>query len=84
MLKTIPFECEGAPYEIRILYGNNTINIAAFRNNYPANGFRRQIILTKTDDPEKALGSKMVADMIDWVKNDIFENRWEDFISAVR
>ncbi|MFC1551059.1 hypothetical protein ACFL6P_00705 [Candidatus Latescibacterota bacterium] len=83
LLKNIPFDFENKKYEIRIFFGDNTINIAAFRNNYPANGFRRQIKLTKNSTPEKALDSKMVTDIIDWVKNDIFENRWETFLSAV-
>jgi hypothetical protein len=83
LLKNIPFDFENKKYEIRILFGDNTINIAAFRNNYPANGFRRQIKLTKNSTPEKALDSKMVTDIIDWVKNDIFENRWDTFLSAV-
>ena len=61
LLKNIPFDFENKKYEIRILFGDNTINIAAFQNNYPANGFRRQIKLTKNSTPEKALGSKRVS-----------------------
>ncbi|MFC1490919.1 hypothetical protein ACFL6K_06885 [Candidatus Latescibacterota bacterium] len=83
LLKTIPFDFENKKFEIRILFGDNTLNIAAFRNNYPANGFRRQIKLTKNSTPEKALESKMVTDIIDWAKNDLFENRWDTFLSAV-
>ncbi|MFC1538927.1 hypothetical protein ACFL6H_05845 [Candidatus Latescibacterota bacterium] len=83
LLKKIPFDFENKQYEIRIIFGDNAINIAAFRNNYPANGFRHQIKLLKNSIPEKVLDSEILADIIDRVKNDISEKRWEKFVAHI-
>ncbi len=43
LFKKITFKHEECMYEIRVLHKDNLINIAAFLNNHPANGFRYQI-----------------------------------------
>jgi len=45
--KKVPFSFEEKNYDIKVFYDDKTINIVAFRNNYPANGFRHQIKISK-------------------------------------
>ena len=77
LIKKIPFKFEDKRYEIRILFGNNTINIVAFCNNHPANGYRHQIQIPKNMDPEKLLETEPFKEMIELSKKDIFEKRWD-------
>ena len=77
LLKKIPFTFEDKKYEIRILFGNHTINIVAFYSNYPANGYRHQIILPKDVEPEKLLNTDSLKELMEISKNDIIERRWE-------
>ena len=64
-------------YEIRVLFADNTITVAAFYQNHPANGFRHQIKILKRFEPEKLLEKDVVKEMVEISKSDIIENRWE-------
>ena len=77
LLKNIPFTFEGKKYEIRILYGDNTINIVAFYKNYPLNGFRHHIKIPQNAAPEKLLETDVLEEVLEISKNDITEKRWE-------
>ena len=77
LLKKIPLTLEDKYYEIRILFGNNTINIVVFYNNHPANGYRHQLIIPKNVDPEKLLETEALKEVVEISKNDIVEKRWE-------
>ena len=76
LLERIPFGFEEKNYEIRVLYGDNTINIVAFCNNYPANVFRHQIKLSKSVNSEKLLNTDILKEIVDITKNDIIKKRW--------
>ncbi|MFC1508370.1 hypothetical protein ACFL60_01630 [Candidatus Omnitrophota bacterium] len=75
LLKKYPFTFEKKQYEIRVLYGDTTINIVAFNNNHPANGYRHQIKIMKSSDPEKLLETDAVNELVEMSKNDIIEKR---------
>jgi hypothetical protein len=47
LYKKVPYSFAESNYEINVFYDNNTINIVAFKNHYPANGFRHQIKISK-------------------------------------
>jgi hypothetical protein len=79
LFKKIPFKFEENIYEICIYYEDNLINIGAFLNNYPANGFRYQIQIPKRVEMEKLLDEKKLGDFIEQAKNDIVQNRWKKF-----
>jgi hypothetical protein len=81
LYKKIPFEHDEKSYEIRIHYQENLINIGAFLNNYPANGFRYQIQIPKQVEIKKILDEKHLKIFIDRTKKDIEENLWNDFSS---
>jgi len=83
LMKTVPFEFEGIRYEIRILSDGNTINVAAFRDNHPVNGFRRRIILQKTADPERLLETDVLKNIVETSKHDITERLWEKCETAL-
>lgn len=77
LLKKYPFTFENKQYEIRVLHGDNTINIVAFSNNHPANGYRHQIKIMKSSDPEKLLETDAVKELVEMSKNGIVEKRWD-------
>lgn len=79
LFKTINFNHEAKEYEVRILYDKSNIKIAAFSDNYPANGFRYQIIIPKNVDVNNLLDLDHFKNFVDLAKNDIIENRWEPF-----
>jgi len=48
LFEKIPMTYGDKDYEIRVLYDDATINVVAFHNNYPANGFfQRDLMLKK-------------------------------------
>ena len=84
LLKKTPFTFEEKHYEIRILLGDSKINIVAFYNNYPVNGYRYQIIIPKNVDPEKLLETDALKEVVEISKNDIFEKRWEKLVKVFK
>jgi len=77
LLKTIPVSAGKKKYEIRILFENNTIHILAFHENRPANGFRHQLKIRKTTDPETILDSDEVRHLVDLTKDEVIVKKEE-------
>lgn len=77
LYKKIPFVWDNKDYEIRVLYDENVINVAAFLNSRPANGFRHMVKISKQWDVNKILESKAVAYLVGICRKDIEENQWE-------
>lgn len=77
LYKKVPFSFEEKNFEIKIFRDDKTINIVAFRNNYPANGFRHQIKISKSIPIEEILKQKVIDELIEICKKDISEKRWE-------
>lgn len=75
--KKVPFSFEEKNYEIKVFYDDKTIDIVAFRNNYPANGFRHQIKISKNLSVEEIVNQKVIDELIEVCKKDISEKRWE-------
>ena len=76
LLRKIPFICEDEPYEIRVLTDGKIINIVAFRQNRPANGFRYHVQIPKNIQPSEVLEAGPLREMIELSKNDVFTGRW--------
>ena len=74
LFKKIPMIFEDKNYEIRILYDETTINVVAFHNNYPANGYRHQIIIPKKCNIRKLLEKHPVNELVEISKSDISQN----------
>ena len=70
-------------YEIRVLYDDTTINVVAFLNNYPVNGFRHQIKIPKRLDTKRILEMEAANELVDISKNDIIEKRWEKLLKVM-
>ena len=79
--RKVPFSFEEKIYEIRVFYDDKNINIVAFRNNYPANGFRHQVKISKTVAVEQILKHKVINELIEICKKDISEKRWERLLT---
>lgn len=77
LFKKIPWEHGGKGYEIRLLYDDRTINVAAFLNNRPANGFRYQVQIPKGCNAKLVLDKHPVPNLVEFCKKDIEEGRWE-------
>ena len=76
LYRKYPMTFEGKEYDIRVLYDDKVINVAAFMNNYPANGFRHQIKLPKNCIVEEVLEKGSATDLVEMAKDDIKANRW--------
>ena len=80
LYKKVLYSFAERDYEIKVFYDNNTINIVAFKNHYPANGFRHQIKISKNLAMKKILQQKVIDEFIEICKRDISEKRWERLI----
>ena len=80
LYKKYPMTFEEKRYEIRVLYDDKTINVCAFLNNHPANGFRHQVKISKEFDVNGILEMNAVKDLMEMSKSDIIEKRWENFL----
>ena len=76
LFKKIPMKFEEKDYEIRILYDDTTINVVAFLNNYPANGYRHHVKLPKKCNVQGVLEKEAVPELVEITKNEIIEKRW--------
>ncbi len=61
--KKVPFSFEEKNYEITVFSDDKNINIVAFLNNYPINGFRHQIKISKTICIEEILKQKVIDEL---------------------
>ena len=71
-------------YEIRVLYDETTVNVVAFLQNHPANGFRYQVKMSKHVDIKGVLEMNAAEDLIEMCKKDILEKRWENWLRMIR
>ena len=76
----IPFTFAEKDYEIRVYYNDILINFVVFHNNYPANGLRHQIKISKKLSVKELLQQDVIDEFVEIAKNDIFEKRWERLI----
>jgi hypothetical protein len=77
LFKKIPFSFEEKEYEIRVYYDDKLINIVAFHNNYLANGFRHQIMISKKLSMNELLEKDVINELVEISQRDISEKRWE-------
>lgn len=81
---SVPFLFEGENFEIRIFYDAITINVVAFLNGYPVNGYRYQVKIPKGCDVKRVLEDYPVPELIETCKNDIKEKKWEKFLMILK
>ena len=79
-----PITFEEKTYEIRVYYSDTIINVVTFLNNYPANGFRHQILLPKKCNIKGVLREVMLDELIETSKKDIIEKRWEKLSKIIQ
>lgn len=84
LFNSIPFPFEGENFEIRIFYDDATINVVAFLNGYPANGYRYQVKIPKECDAKKILEASAVPELVEKCKNDIKEKTWEVLLKVIQ
>ncbi len=79
-----PFAFEKTNFDIRILYDDTTINVLAFLNGYPANGYRYQMKIPKDCDPKSILEKHAVPELVEKCKNDIREKTWDGALDTIQ
>ena len=84
LFNAIPFPFEEDNIEIRIYYDDVTINVVAFLNSYPANGYRYQVKIPKGSNAKNVLESSPVPELVEKCKNDITEKTWGILLSAIQ
>ncbi|MBU0518554.1 hypothetical protein KJ564_06415 [bacterium] len=77
LFRTIPWQYDDHDYEIRVLYDDRVINVVAFINNHPANGYRCQVQIPKAVDAKSLLERHPVPELVEACKNSIMQKRWE-------
>ncbi len=82
LFKEFPFSFEDTEYMIKVMYDDEKINVAAFLENHPANGFRHLIQIPKRSDARKILENYDIDHIIEICRKDISEKRWKS-LSAV-
>ena len=84
LFKKIPISIEEKDYEIRVLYDDTVINVVAFLDNHPANGYRHQIKLPNKCNVLEVLEQNITGKLIEMTKNDIIEKRWEKTYETIQ
>ena len=84
LFKKIPKSIEEKEYEIRVLYDDTGINVVAFLDNHPANGYRHQIKLPNKCNVLEVLEQNIAGKLIEMTKNDIIEKRWEKTYKTIQ
>ena len=84
LFDSIPYTVENKDFEIRIFYDDATINVVAFLNGYPANGYRYQIKIPKRCDAKKVLENSPILELVEKCKNDIKEKKWEKLLKIIQ
>ena len=77
LYKKVPYSFAEKDFKIKVFYDDNAINIVAFKNHYPANGFRHQIKISKNLVMKELLQNKVIDELIEICKKDISEKRWD-------
>lgn len=84
LFKKIPISIEEKDYEIMVLYNDTVINVVAFLDNHPANGYRHQIKLPNKCNVLEVLEQNIAGKLIEMTKNDIIEKRWEKTYETIQ
>ena len=84
LYKKIPMSFEEKDYEIRVLYDDTVINVVAFLDNHPANGYRHQIKLPNRCKVLEVLEQNIAGKLIEITRNDIIEKRWEKISETIQ
>ena len=84
LFKSIPYTFGKQDFEIRIYYNDSIINVVAFLNGHPANGYRYQVKIPKKCDVLKVLASAPLMELVAACQNDIKENNWENWSKIIQ
>ena len=66
-----PISFEGENFEIRVLDGDQSVNVVSFRNNHLANCFKHQLKIPKDFDVKRSLKIDAVNELVKISKNEI-------------
>lgn len=83
LFNSIPYTFEEKDFHIRIYYNESSINVAAFQNGYPINGYRFQVKLPKKSDAEKVLEQHSVPYLVKMCKDAIQLKKWDSLSEVI-
>ena len=84
LFNSVSFPLEEDNFDIRIFYDDVTINVVAFLNGYPANGYRYQVKIPKGFNAKNVLENYPVPELVEKCKNDINEKTWEILLNSIQ
>lgn len=84
LFKSIPFGHGQEGFEIRIYYDEKTINVVAFQNNYPVNGYRYQVKIPKGCDTAEVLSVHPVPELVESCQKGIIDAQWEKMFLKIQ
>lgn len=74
----------GESYEIRLRVEGLTVEAKAFKDGRPANGYSHSVTLPVAFDFKNQTGMDAVDSLINEAKQDVYENRWEKLLEAIK
>jgi hypothetical protein len=83
LFRKIPLNFEEKEYEIRVLYDDHLISVAAFLNNHPAEGYRYQVKIPNNCDAYKVLEDHGVEELVEACRKNLLEKRWESLSRVI-
>ena len=78
------FTAGGKDYEIQVQCTGRELDVRAFHNGQPANGYSYHVTLETAHDLSVLAGQDAVKELIAIAKNDVMEQRYERLILALK
>lgn len=84
MYKKCNFRHDGKEYEIRIQSDGNKINVRAYLNDKPANGYTYSVeVVDQVDAKKSGVLIDPVECLIETASSDVKNGIWEEYLAAV-
>jgi len=84
LFNSIPYTFENKDFEIRVYFDDVTINVVAFLNGHPANGYRYQVKIPKKCNVKMVLENYPMAELVEVCENHIKEKRWDKLSTIIK
>lgn len=81
---TDKFTVGSKEYEIRVEFKERELEVRAFHNGQPANGYSYHVTLETAHDLNVLAGQDAVKELVAIAKNDVTEQRYEKLIQALK
>lgn len=84
LFRKVPFKFGEKDYEIRVYFDDTGINVLAFLNNHPANGYRHLVKTPGRCNVKELLEKYDVGELIEICREEIARGHWERLSGVIR